>query len=159
MNIVSVLDIPCGDFHWMQNADLSKISYTGADIVEPLIAKNAEKFSKDNIQFKVLNLINDPLPAVDLIIVRDCLVHLSYEDITNAIKNIKLSGSKYLLATTFTDFRLNYDITTIDWRRLNLQIKPFNFSAPLLIINEGCTEGNGEYSDKAMALWEISHIN
>lgn len=102
-------------------------------------------------------MITDPLPQNDLIIVRDCLVHLSYKDIYNAIKNIKSSGSKYLLTTTFTNHDLNHDIVTGDWRAINLQ-KPFNFSSPLLVINENCTQGSGEYSDKAMALWEIDKI-
>jgi hypothetical protein len=93
-----------------------------------------------------------------MIIVRDCLVHLSYEDINSAIKNIKSSGSKYLLTTTFTNYHLNHDIVTGDWRPLNLQEKPFNFSSPILVINENCTEGNGEYKDKSMAMWDISKV-
>lgn len=158
-NIESVLDLPCGDFNWMQKVDLSNIDYTGADIVEDLIASNIMKYKdRENIKFKVLNLITDPLPKTDLIFVRDCLVHLSFEDINNAINNIKSSGSKYLLTTTFTDLQLNLDIVTGDWRPLNLQEKPFNFSKPLLVINENCTEGNGKSKDKSMALWEINKM-
>lgn len=159
MNITSVLDLPCGDFKWMQKVDLSKIDYVGADIVEELIKNNIMQYKeRGNIKFRVLNLINDTLPKIDMIIVRDCLVHLSFEDINIAIKNIKSSGSKYLLTTTFTKYHQNHDIVTGDWRPLNLQEKPFNFSSPILIINENCTEGNGEYKDKAMALWAISKI-
>lgn len=40
MDIKSVLDIPCGDFKWMQLIDFSKIAYIGADIVEELIISN-----------------------------------------------------------------------------------------------------------------------
>ena len=159
MNIASVLDLPCGDFKWMQKVDLSKIDYVGADIVEELIKSNIRQYKeRENLKFKVLNLITDPLPKSDMIIVRDCLVHLSYDDINNAIKNIKSSGSKYLLTTTFTNYHLNHDIVTGDWRPLNLQEKPFNFSSPILVINENCTEGNGEYKDKSMTLWDISKI-
>ena len=50
------------------------------------------------------------------------------------------------------------DIVTGDWRPLNLQDKPFNFPSPILIINENCTEDGGEYSDKSMALWDISKL-
>jgi hypothetical protein len=39
-----------------------------------------------------------------------------------------------------------------------LQEKPFNFSSPILVINENCTEGDGEYKDKSMALWDISKV-
>ena len=160
MNIASVLDLPCGDFKWMQKVDFSNIDYVGADIVEELIKSNiAQNKERKNIIFKVLNLITDPLPKSDIIIVRDCLVHLAYKDINSAIKNIKSSGCKYLLTTTFTNHYQNQDIVTGDWRPLNLQEKPFNFPSPILVINENCTEGNnGEYKDKSMALWEISKI-
>jgi len=157
--IASMLDIPCGDFKWMQKVDLSEIDYLGADIVEDLIAENNSSYAgKTNIRFQVLNLISDPLPKKDLLFVRDCLVHLSYNDIYHALQNIKSSGCKYLLATTFTNCKLNSDIVTGDWRKLNLQQKPFNFPNPLLVINENCTEGNGAFRDKSMALWEIDQI-
>jgi hypothetical protein len=39
-NIKSILDIPCGDFNWMKEVDLTNIEYKGADIVESLINLN-----------------------------------------------------------------------------------------------------------------------
>lgn len=159
MKIASVLDIPCGDFKWMQKVDLSNIEYIGADIVEELIKSNIEQYTgKNNLRFKILNLINDPLPKCDIIFIRDCLVHFQYDDIYKAIANIKASGCKYLMTTTFVNYHNNFDIVTGDWRRLNLQEKPFNFPNPILVINENCTEGNGKYKDKSMALWEINKI-
>ncbi len=159
MNITSTLDIPCGDFKWMQKVDFSKIDYIGADIVEELIKNNKKQYNeKNNFKFIVLDLIKDTLPKSDLIIVRDCLVHFSYADIFTAIKNIKSSGCKYFLTTTFPNHHLNHDIITGDWRTLNLQEKPFNFPNPILVINENCTEGNGKYKDKSMALWKLSEI-
>lgn len=159
LHITSVLDIPCGDFNWMQKVDLSDIDYTGADIVEALIQTNTEKYKeRKNVKFRNLNLITDPLPRCDMVIVRDCLVHLSYEDINRAIKNLKSSGSKYLLTTTFPEHHQNIDIVTGKWRPLNLQDKPFGFSTPVMVINENCTEDDGKYKDKSMALWEISTL-
>ena len=101
MKFTSVLDIPCGDFLWMRKVDLSTVSYLGADIVKDLIRKNKEKYYVEGkVDFIKLNLIEDKLPQKDLIITRDCLVHLSFESISQALKNIKLSGCKYLLTTT-----------------------------------------------------------
>ena len=157
-NISSILDIPCGDFGWMKEVDLSNIKYTGADIVEKIIDINKKKYLINNLEFKVIDLINDQLPKNDLMIIRDCFVHLSYSDIDKAIKNIKLSGCKYLLLTTFVNNNSNYDIITGDWRKLNFQKKPFNFPDPILIIEENCTEGDGIFKDKSMALWEIDKI-
>jgi hypothetical protein len=160
LHIGSLLDIPCGDFGWMQKADLSKIRYTGADIVDKLIAANREVYKdRSNTEFLVLDLINDPLPKCDMIMVRDCFVHLSFNDIFKALENIRSSGCRYLLTTTFPKQQVNYNIVTGQWRPINLQEKPFSFQPPAYVINENCTEDNGEYSDKSMALWEIKDLD
>ena len=33
----TLLDLPCGDFNWMQRVDLSGVSYTGGEIVQDLV--------------------------------------------------------------------------------------------------------------------------
>src|SRR5689334_19245442 len=40
LSIRSMLDVPCGDFNWMQEVQLENVQYTGADIVGDLIDKN-----------------------------------------------------------------------------------------------------------------------
>lgn len=99
-NIQSILDIPCGDYNWMKSVDLGNAFYIGADIVQPLVKRNKELYN--NIDFRLLDLTKDILPKVDLIFVRDCLGHLSNDNVLLALKNCKESGSKYLLATSFT---------------------------------------------------------
>src|SRR5690625_343224 len=44
-DIQSMLDLPCGDFGWMQHLDFGDTSYIGADIVPELIADNEEKYA------------------------------------------------------------------------------------------------------------------
>ncbi|MCC6412814.1 MAG: class I SAM-dependent methyltransferase, partial [Saprospiraceae bacterium] len=113
LGATSILDIPCGDFHWMKNVDLTGIRYTGADIVEDLVLKNQQQYGQpDHINFLKLNLLEDPLPKTDVVLVRDCLVHFSYAHIQQALKNIKNSGCTYLLTTTFPEHPKNTDITT-----------------------------------------------
>ena len=92
--IKSILDIPCGDFYWMKELDFKDINYIGADIVPDLIQKNTKEFTENNINFKILDLTSDSLPYSDLIFCRDCLVHLSFEDIFKALENIKQTKSK-----------------------------------------------------------------
>ena len=87
--INAILDLPCGDFNWMKWVDLSKVDYIGADIVKELIASNVEKYGASNIHFQPINIIEDELPTSDLVIVRDCLVHFSYQHIFKSIANIK----------------------------------------------------------------------
>lgn len=151
-DIKSILDIPCGDFNWMKSVDLSSTSYIGADIVNPLIEQNRIKYP--NIDFRVLDLTKDDLPKVDLVFVRDCLGHLSNENVLKAIDNIKKSGSKYLLATSFTKWNFNPDIQDGGWKCINLMIEPF-FLNPIYLINEDCQEGYPHYNDKCMILFKI----
>jgi 2-polyprenyl-3-methyl-5-hydroxy-6-metoxy-1,4-benzoquinol methylase len=125
LNISTMLDIPCGDFHWMNSVDLNNIDYTGADIVKELIQKNSAKYARHGIRFKYLNLIKDKLPKVDLIFCRDCLVHLSFADIGLALENVCNSQSEYFLTTTFVDRKDNRDILTGRWRAINLELAPF----------------------------------
>ena len=93
-----------------------------------------------------------------MIFCRDCLVHLSFNKIFNAINNIKKSNSKYLLTSTFPARRKNRNIFTGGWRPLNFQLKPFNFPTPLMIINERCSETGGKFFDKSLGLWKIEDL-
>jgi len=156
--VSAMLDIPCGDFHWMKAVDLIDVDYTGADIVKDLIEKNTKQYGRDGLRFRKLDLMNDKLPKVDLVFCRDCLVHLSFEAICHAFDNLCNSQSEYFLTTTFTERTSNHDIATGRWRPLNLELAPFILPRPLKIINEGCTEGAGAYSDKALGLWPIVDI-
>lgn len=150
--IKSMLDIPCGDYNWMKEMDLTGIDYIGADIVPDLIARN--KNSYPDIDFKVMNLIEDELPAVDLIFVRDCLGHLSNTNVIKALENIKRSGAKYMCATTFCKFNFNTEIIDGGWKCINLMIEPF-YLTPIYLINEHCKEGFPHYIDKSMILVKV----
>lgn len=156
--IKSILDIPCGDFNWMQHINLTGINYTGADIVKDLIVANSQKHSKPGIQFTNLDLTTDNLPAVDLIICRDCLVHLSQEKVIAALRNIKRSGSKYLLTTSHISAKKNRDIVTGDWRPVNLVQPPYSLPQPITQFKDTPVTGENEFSDKVMALWEIKNL-
>lgn len=158
LGVRMVLDVPCGDFHWMKNVDLSGVSYIGGDIVEALVEKNRSSFSTERVSFTRLNLLTDDLPEADLVLCRDCMVHLSYEDVFAALNRIAESGARYLLATTFPARNKNCDIVTGQWRPLNLQLEPFCLPEPIQVIIEGCTEDDGEYCDKSMALWSMESL-
>lgn len=158
LKIKTMLDVPCGDFNWMRRVDLSNITYTGGDIVDKLISNNNKKYKAKNISFKSIDVVKDNLPEVDLIMVRDCFVHLPNKDILKAINNIIDSKSKYLLTTNFMwkSPEANKDIAVGAWRRLNLESEPFSFPFPKQIIIEGNVQSYDR--DKTMSLWEIKDL-
>ncbi|SHH38862.1 class I SAM-dependent methyltransferase [Winogradskyella jejuensis] len=155
--ISTVLDLPCGDFNWMKNVNLNDVKYVGADIVEKIIIDNKSKYETDSINFKMMDIITSDLGKHDLVLVRDCLVHFSYLNIVKTIKNLKRSGSKYLLTTTFPDINNNKDIVSGEWRPLNFAIYPFFFPKPIELLNENY-QGKEKYKSKSMALWEINDL-
>jgi hypothetical protein len=157
LNCKTILDVPCGDFNWIRDVDFGDCHYYGADIVEKLVVSNSEKYHDARHDFFYADLTSSSIPKVDLIFCRDCLVHLSYEAIGNAIATMKGSGSTYLLTTTFTRHS-NRDIVTGNWRPVNLEEKPFSFPAPAHVYNEKCTESDNRYQDKSLGLWKISDI-
>jgi len=154
----SLLDAPCGDFNWMKHVVLGLEEYIGVDIVSDLVAENQRRYGRTDRRFIKADLTRDDLPDADVVLCRDCLVHLSYEDIRRAVRNIKRSRSTYFLTTTFPRLQANSDIVTGQWRPLNLQLLPFNFPNPIRIVVEGCTEAGGRYADKSLALWRLSDI-
>ena len=151
--IKSILDIPCGDMNWMSTINLDNIKYIGADIVPAIIDSN--RIIYPNKEFKVLDITSDILPKVDLIFTRDCLGHLSNDNVIKAIKNAKESGSRYLLATSFTKWDKNPDIDNGGWKCINLMIHPFYLN-PIYLINEDCKEGYPHYNDKCMILFKLN---
>lgn len=157
-SIKSLLDIPCGDFNWMQRVDLDSIDYLGADIVASVIDRNKKGHASESVRFAKLSLTESQLPDADLILCRDCFVHFSFADIKKGLANLGRTKSKYLLTTTFVRRKRNEDIQTGLWRPINLEIAPFHFPSPITIISENCTEADGVFSDKSLALWDLKTI-
>jgi glycosyltransferase involved in cell wall biosynthesis len=160
LSIKTLLDAPCGDLNWIRHVDLKGIEYTGADIVEDLIQINKNYFKNDTTKhFQLLNIITDALPTADMMLCRDCLVHFSEKNIRNFFQNLKRSDVKYLMTTTFTNhFGFNKHTKTGGWQPLNFEGEPFNFPKPIFMINEGCTEENGAFLDKSLAVWKVDDL-
>ncbi len=159
LGIQSFMDAPCGDFFWMSRTELPVERYIGVDIVPELIERNQVTFDATHREFLCRNLMQDLLPSTDLILCRDCLVHLTFKQALEVIENFQRSGSVYLLTTTFPARSKNVDLVGADiWRTLNLQKPPFDFPPPLRILNEKCTEGHGAFSDKSLGLWRLADL-
>jgi hypothetical protein len=160
LEIETLLDLPCGDFGWMNHTELGLREYLGGDIVAELVADNVRRYATADgrVSFAHLDLLTDRLPAMDAILCRDCLVHLSLANISRALAQFRASGSRFLIATTFIGHDGNEDAADGDWRMLNLLLPPFDFPPPLAIINEDCTEGGGAYADKSLGVWKLDAL-
>jgi hypothetical protein len=132
--------------------------YVGADVVAELVSRNQKRHGSRRIRFLRLDLAVDRLPEADVVLCRDCLVHLGFEDAWRCVENIRRSGAAHLVTTTFTGDRENADIRTGGWRALNLERPPFRFPKPLRTIDERCLHTGGIYADKRLAVWRVADL-
>ncbi len=156
LGIRTLLDIPCGDGRWMHHVDHRLDRYIGADIVPDLI-EQLQVSARPGEEFMCLDAISDPLPQADAILSRDFFGHLSDEHLVAAVRNMKRSGAGLLIATTFPG-RPHLDIPTGRWRPIDLERAPYSFGPPVDAILEQCTQGNGRWADKTLAVWRFEAL-
>lgn len=158
LGVRSLLDAPCGDFHWMREVDLGLERYIGGDIVDDLVRRLQRAHGGPEREFRRIDITEDRLPQVDAILCRDCLVHFSFRQIDAAVRNFRRSGAVHLLTTTFTGRADNRDIITGDWRPLNMCAPPFDWPEPVMLIDEGCTQSGSAFADKGLGVWELASL-
>ena len=158
LGVRSLLDAGCGDGNWVHTLRRAPERYVGVEVVPELVDANRRRHAGPGREFRCLDLVRDPLPAVDLILCRDALVHLPNAEVRRALRNFRRSGSRWLLATTFTARTENADVPIGGWRPVNLEAPPFSLPSPLRLVAERCAEEDGDYADKALGLWELEAV-
>jgi hypothetical protein len=153
LGVRTMLDLPCGDLHWISRIELPIERYIGCDIVPDLIELNRGKYGREDREFRTVDLCNDPLPDADLLLCRDCLIHLSEEMNLLALANILRSNIKYLLTTTYPDGK-NRSIRNGDWFTLNLTAPPYNFPPPLRTLDDWVPP----YTERQIGLWDVATL-
>lgn len=157
LDVSVLLDAPCGDAGWIEQAEFNGIRTIGVDIVPALIATlQAERAGGG--EYAVADITCHPLPLADAILCRDCLVHLSFANIARAIENFRRSGARWLITTTFPDWRANRDCEDGDWRALNFERAPFRWRAPRAVLTEECREAGGGWADKGLGAWRLADL-
>ena len=140
----SVADIPCGDFNW-QPLLLERwpgLDYAGYDIVRSLIADVRRKHPA--VRFAVLDVTKQVPPRADLILCKDLLNHLTYDDIRRALANMKRSGAMWLLASNDFTHASNEDV-----------IDAGNNHRPVDICKPPLHAPPPEWSTHYMGLWRL----
>jgi hypothetical protein len=150
----SLLDAPCGDLNWMRRIDLPVRKYHGVDIVPSVIAENQRQFGDQQRQFAVADLTRDELPRADVVLCRDCLVHVSFQDAARILDNFRATGATWLLVNTYPEVDNNRNqFTGRNWRRLNLRLPPFDFPEPVESFADG-----GDVDPSRLALWKLQEL-
>ncbi len=142
-NVASILDLGCGDWHWMRELGLPRpsgdrvVRYEGWDASEEMVASLNGEFGSEFIAFKVRDITTEPLPNVDLIIARDVLFHIDIALVEEMVGRIR--GTSRLFATnSFRRVKHNANIEPYmpiegwGFHKINLDIAPFNL-APSLV--------------------------
>jgi len=157
IGVSSLLDAPCGDAGWITHADLD-VRHVGVDIVPDLIERLQARGASGEIrgEYHLADITADVLPRCDAVLCRDALVHLSFANIARAVANFRASGARWLIATTFPEWRTNADCEDGDWRALNFERPPFNWGPPVELINENCLEAGGGWRDKSLGVWRLA---
>ncbi len=153
----SMLDAPCGDFHWMREVELGVEQYIGGDIVPSLIEHLSAEFAGDPRRtFRVIDLTTDPLPDVDILFCRDCLQHLALDLAQRVLDNFRRSSCRHLITTTFPDVKFNPRGFTGGTNTLNLQIAPFDLPAPLRFLEDHGS--NDAVYRRCMGVWSRDQL-
>jgi SAM-dependent methyltransferase len=162
LSVRTLLDVGCGDFHWMNEVPLDGIDYIGAEIVDELVAELRQRYERPGRRFLCLDVSRDDLPRADLVLCRHCLIHLSNRNALRVLENIERSGARYLLATTFPSVKRNGNIVNGSWRPTNLERPPFGLPPPLRLISDYREfyggYFTGRYSDISVGLWDLAAL-
>ncbi len=132
----AVVDLGCGDFHVGSQLRVLCGDYIACDVVPGLIDFNRQKYRDAGVEFRVIDIIDEELPAGDVVFIRQVLQHLSNFQIQKVIQNV-CGKYKYIVLTEhlpqFSDFVPNADkpagpdIRTGIGSGVVITADPFNF--------------------------------
>lgn len=148
LGVTSVLDAGCSDSLWMPELP----GYVGVDIV-PDAVKVARK-RHPNREYRVLDMCTDELPEMDLVICRDALQHMSFEDAKAALANFALSRARWLMVSTHRGGH-NEDIATGGYHEIDMQAAPFDLPEPVWSVPDGTWDNRNRFPHKVFGLWPI----
>ena len=137
-NINSILDMPCGDFLWMNQVIKMRpeIRYQGIDIVNQIIKNNKNKYIHKNIEFECEDILNFKTDKqFDLLLMRDFFIHINNSEIQIILDKIKKWNIDYFASESYS-VEKNFDVLTGKHRKINLKINPFNLSNPIYSYND-----------------------
>lgn len=133
-----LVDLGCGDFNVGSRLRPFCNRYTAIDVATDVINDNKKKYGSLDVDFCCADIIEEPLPDAEVLIIRQVLQHLSNEHIKKVVSKIK--NYRYLVLTEYIpkgNFAPNLDQATGAYSRLArgipsgvvLTAPPFFFAA------------------------------
>jgi len=156
--VKTFLDAPCGDWFWMQHVDLSALTYIGGDISKEVVDTVMAEFAKPGVSFLHLDITSDPLPAADMMLCRDCLMHLKHWLRWKFFENFAASDCKYLMTTVHHVLENQTVKANSGFKHFNPAIAPFNFDPPLELIPESAAELGADILENRVSASEHQSI-
>jgi len=93
------VDLGCGDFNIGSRIRPFCGRYVACDVVADLIEHNEAQFGDLDVEFRRVDITRDPLPAGEVVFLRQVLQHLSNEHIGLVVQKLQSSGYRYLVLT------------------------------------------------------------
>lgn len=154
VDATALVDLGCGDFFWMKEVPLP-CKYIGLDIVTEVIEENQQKYTTESRAFYHHNAVEDQLPdESDVVLCREVLFHLSFEDGIKLIEQVVNSNARYFFTTTSVELENNKDIRTGQFRNINLLLPPYNFPPFIKKIKDS----DSVSKDRYLAIWDVQAI-
>ncbi len=156
-HFTSMFDAPCGDLNWMPSLlAAAPIAYQGGDISPALV----DMLSKRNptLAIRRFDVTRDAFPKADVWHCRDCLFHLPFADIRQALTNFVASDIPYALLTTHRARWLhrNLDLGAVGFRFLDLERAPIALPKPLAYLPD---YRRGSDFPRYVGLWSRAMIH
>lgn len=167
--VATFIDAPCGDWTFMQAVDLSMLTaYIGGDISRALLDANQAAFGSDKARFQFLDITCDALPEGDMLMCRECLIHLRDTNRWAFFENFAAAKIDWLLLTIdYVSANIPLDADG-GHQNFNPMLAPFNLPDPVEIIAESAdTIDPAALGDatvgpwrrqRAMGLWSRAQI-
>lgn len=154
-NIKSIFDAGCNDCGWMSIiVENTQVVYHGGDISLAMVAHVWK--TRPELDVQVHDATTDPFPPVDLLFVRDVVIHLNNADKKKIWQNWLDSNIPWILIThepeldsnQDTDYTHGFPIANANWL-----LEPWNFPQPIDQAWEY------EVGGRCIALWHRSQFD
>lgn len=137
-NIISLVDIGCGDFQWMPVLlSDTDVKYTGIDIVSSLIEVNSKKFPQyEFIHIDAYNKIEN-LPPSDLYLIKDVIQHWPSEIIVSWLDSFfyKYPNGKLITVNCCNQISDVRKLEVGGGEPLSMSYYPLNLYSPKLLLH------------------------